>query len=848
MSNSTGPNLGLFINGNEGEEHYDILMRQFRGFDGLIQCHVLDKDLKTPPGWADDGAMYIIPLDADGAWTARTGQIARRYTLGSGAPAWEFFSPKRGWSCRVEDEPDTDGVPKVYVYTGSEWRVPAVPVTPAMQNPMTTPGDIIVAGENGAPLRLPIGAEGFVLRVIDGQVAWGEDIGSEDTAGMTNPMTSPGDVIYGSVGGVPARLPRGDNGRFLGLQGGLPAWLPAPMENPMTEAGDLVVGGESGAPSRLAKGANGQVLKMVAGVLAWAAESGGGGGMTNPMTAQGDIIVGGVAGEPTRLGRGSNGQVLAIVAGALAWASAMLNPMTAQGDIIVGSASGEPARLGKGADGQVLKMTAGAPAWAAESGGGMTNPMTTEGDLIVGGTAGAPVRLPKGSNGQVLKLVAGALTWAAESGGTGPASTDQLSEGTTNLYFTAARVLAVVLTGLSTSTATAVAATDTLLVAIGKLQAQVTAREQSIAAGTTAQYLNGQKAWVDFATTVRASVLTGLVTNNATVVAAADTLLVAIGKLQAQVTARLALSGGKMTGAINHATPVTLASAATVAIGAAASQTINITGTTTITAFDTIAAGARRRLTFGGALTLTHGPSSLILPGYANIATEVGDTAEFESLGGGNWKCLSYTKVNGRAIAVGASIPSITAANNVNIYAPAVPVVSITGATGIGYLGTGVEGQEVTVVFAGVTPLYHSATLVLPGAANITTAAGDTAKFVFMGPTGVTRCVSYLRAGTPPDGIGVRQTWVDVLASRALDVTYTNDTGRPIQLACLVGPTSSALTVPILYVDGVALSGSYSGVAGNYVPAVTAIVPAGSTYQLVVANGTANLYRFRELR
>lgn len=51
--------------------------------------------------------------------------------------------------------------------------------------------------------------------------------------------------------------------------------------------------------------------------------------------------------------------------------------------------------------------------------------------------------------------------------------TDMLAEGVTNLYFTEARVRATVLTGLSTATATAILSTDTLLVALGKLQGQL---------------------------------------------------------------------------------------------------------------------------------------------------------------------------------------------------------------------------------------------------------------------------------------------------------------------------------------------------------------------------------------
>jgi len=55
-----------------------------------------------------------------------------------------------------------------------------------------------------------------------------------------------------------------------------------------------------------------------------------------------------------------------------------------------------------------------------------------------------------------------------------PGTTDSVPEGSTNLYFTAARVLAVVLTGLSTATNAAITATDTVLSALGKLQKQIT--------------------------------------------------------------------------------------------------------------------------------------------------------------------------------------------------------------------------------------------------------------------------------------------------------------------------------------------------------------------------------------
>ncbi len=61
-----------------------------------------------------------------------------------------------------------------------------------------------------------------------------------------------------------------------------------------------------------------------------------------------------------------------------------------------------------------------------------------------------------------------------------PGSTDVVAEGTTNLYFSGARVLATVLAGLDTLTALAVNSGDTILVGIGKLQAQFNTISTSI--------------------------------------------------------------------------------------------------------------------------------------------------------------------------------------------------------------------------------------------------------------------------------------------------------------------------------------------------------------------------------
>jgi len=72
--------------------------------------------------------------------------------------------------------------------------------------------------------------------------------------------------------------------------------------------------------------------------------------------------------------------------------------------------------------------------------------------------------------------------------GSGATNTDQLPEGTSNLYFTTARVLATLVSGLSLVTGGAIVSTDSVLVAFGKLQKQindlVSGKQNKLVAGT----------------------------------------------------------------------------------------------------------------------------------------------------------------------------------------------------------------------------------------------------------------------------------------------------------------------------------------------------------------------------
>lgn len=84
------------------------------------------------------------------------------------------------------------------------------------------------------------------------------------------------------------------------------------------------------------------------------------------------------------------------------------------------------------------------------------------------------------------------------AGATANADTDTLAEGATNKWFTTARVLETVLSGLSLATGTAVVDTDSVLAGVGKLQRQINdlatalgGKQATLISGTNIKTVNG---------------------------------------------------------------------------------------------------------------------------------------------------------------------------------------------------------------------------------------------------------------------------------------------------------------------------------------------------------------------
>ncbi|HWT40378.1 MAG TPA: hypothetical protein VN081_03890 [Dongiaceae bacterium] len=230
-----------------------------------------------------------------------------------------------------------------------------------------------------------------------------------------------------------------------------------------------------------------------------------------------------------------------------------------------------------------------------------------------------------------------------------------------------------------------------------------------------------------------------------------------------------------------------IASAATLPIPSTGGGYFNVTGTTTITNLSqaNLKTGRKVQLVFAGALTLSNS-ANMILPSSLDILTTAGDIAEFtcEDAVTPKWRCTDYHRAStGAGILSPGSVTDILAGtittsrylapqsasylwrkgtDIASAAALSIPTTGggyfhVTGTTAITSISHPtsqlVTGREITLAFDGILTLTHNATsLILPGAANITTAAGDVASFRCEDATNnYWRCTKYTKAdGTAP--------------------------------------------------------------------------------------------------
>jgi hypothetical protein len=127
----------------------------------VLVAHVISDTVTAQPGTPADGDCYIIP-------TGRTGTAWATFAVGSLAyfrgGTWYEFTAYEGLLKVVGAA--------LKLYTGSAWAVYGGGGGGGLSNPMTTAGDIITGGASGTPQRLPVGPNGHVLTAASGAPVW----------------------------------------------------------------------------------------------------------------------------------------------------------------------------------------------------------------------------------------------------------------------------------------------------------------------------------------------------------------------------------------------------------------------------------------------------------------------------------------------------------------------------------------------------------------------------------------------------------------------------------------------------------------------------------------------------
>lgn len=198
----------------------------------------------------------------------------------------------------------------------------------------------------------------------------------------------------------------------------------------------------------------------------------------------------------------------------------------------------------------------------------------------------------------------------------------------------------------------------------------------------------------------------------------------------------------------------------------------------------------------------------------------------------------------------------IASSGTINLDTATGNVIDVTGTTTINVI-TLSQGREATVRFTGALTLTHGASLVLPGAANIITAAGDFA--LFRGyAAGVVRCVMFSQSPFTQAGTGALSRSLAGKAREAVSITdfmtpaqiadfaagtMTLDLSAPIQLAANSGATAiltpagtALIGTPILSPSNVRWYGTGGGSKWRAKSTLTALAGWPTTVYALLAN------------
>jgi hypothetical protein len=270
------------------------------------------------------------------------------------------------------------------------------------------------------------------------------------------------------------------------------------------------------------------------------------------------------------------------------------------------------------------------------------------------------------------------------------------------------------------------------------------------------------------------------------------------------------------SGANSNITSLTgLTTPLSVSQGGTGNATLTVNAAVVGGATSTSAVSAVRPGQLGNVLTSTAGST------VNATALVAGTEYSVLSLGTTNFTTVGATSTSLTG-SIAGTVLTVTAGTGVAI-GQIISGTGVTANTTITAFGTGTGGAGTYTVSTSQTVASTTITALNPTFTATGVATG----------TGTAQVTTWTSSSNPKFNIGVNQTWTDVTSTRALSTTYTNSTGKPIQVSVTVNGSGNSIPsnpASTFLIGGVVVGKIWSSDSSQAGSPYTHIIPNGVTY------------------
>jgi len=260
---------------------------------------------------------------------------------------------------------------------------------------------------------------------------------------------------------------------------------------------------------------------------------------------------------------------------------------------------------------------------------------------------------------------------------------------------------------------------------------------------------------------------------------------------------------------------------------------------------DNITVAAVTNTSVNGTFAIASVPTSTTFT-YAQAGTDYANTADTGTTTSSSY--LTAANISGIvSVTHGGTGAATLKANNLLVgNGTSSPSVIPAGTT-----GNVLTSSTASTVTAGSFAVGTEYTILTVGTTSFTSigASANTVGVVFTATgvgTGDGTATTNTWTSAAPSGLGVGQTWQDVATSRAINSTYTNSTGKPIQVSVIVSanPNQTSATLVVNGLNVCKIQNQFGDRA--LVGSLSAIVPNGVSYS--VSASSSSIVSWSELR